>query len=76
MYKNSEKTGGFTHFLAYKFAKNAVFHSNVLNKICSPDFFEEYINFLAFHYLRHCGVIPVQSFGSHISPQLPGLGLR
>jgi hypothetical protein len=26
--------------------------------------------------LRHCGAIPVQSFGSHISPQPPGLGLK
>ncbi len=26
--------------------------------------------------LRRCGVIPVQIFGSHIRPQLPGLGLK
>jgi hypothetical protein len=26
--------------------------------------------------LRRCGVIPVQSFGSHICPQLPGLGFK
>jgi hypothetical protein len=39
-------------------------------------FFEEYINFKKFCYLRHCGVIPVQSFGSHIHPQSPGFGLR
>jgi hypothetical protein len=26
--------------------------------------------------LRRCGVIPVQSFGSHICPQPPALGLN
>jgi hypothetical protein len=39
-------------------------------------FFEEYINFKILRYLRRCGVIPVQSFGSHIRPQPPGLGLK
>jgi hypothetical protein len=39
-------------------------------------FFEEYITFNIFCYLRHCGVTPVQSFGSYICSQLPGLGLR
>ncbi len=38
-------------------------------------FFEEYINFKNFHSLKHCGVTPVQSFGSHIRPQPPRLGL-
>jgi hypothetical protein len=38
-------------------------------------FFEEYINFKIVHNLSHCGVIPVQSFGSHIRPQSHGLGL-
>jgi hypothetical protein len=38
-------------------------------------FFEECINFLIFCYLRHCGVIPVQSLRSHIHPQPSGLGL-
>jgi hypothetical protein len=37
--------------------------------------FEEYINFKIFRNLKCCGVIPVQSFGSHIHPQLPRLGL-
>ncbi len=39
-------------------------------------FFEEYINFKKFCYLRHCIVIPVQSFGSHIRTQPSGLGLN
>ncbi len=39
-------------------------------------FFEEYINFKIFCYLWCCGVIPVQSFGSHICPKPPGLGLN
>jgi hypothetical protein len=49
-------------------AKNAIFYLKVLKKYTPETFSEEYI--------RHCGVIPVQSFGSHIHPQLPGLGLR
>jgi hypothetical protein len=55
-------------------AENAVFRSKVLNKIYSWDFFEEYTNFEA-HYLSPCRDIPLQSFGSHISPQPHGLGL-
>ncbi len=39
-------------------------------------FFEEYINFKSCRYLKHCGVIPVQSFGSNICPQPPGLGFN
>jgi hypothetical protein len=39
-------------------------------------FFEEYIHFKIVNYLSHCGVIPVQSFGSHIRPQPHGLGLK
>ncbi len=39
-------------------------------------FFEEYINFKIFHYLRYCGVIPVRSFGIHVCPQPSGLGLK
>jgi hypothetical protein len=38
-------------------------------------FFEEYINYKIVHYLSHCGLIPVQSFGSHIRLQPHGLGL-
>jgi hypothetical protein len=38
-------------------------------------FFEEYINLKIFCNLSHCGVLPVQSFGSHIRPQPHGLGL-
>ncbi len=38
-------------------------------------FFKENINFKNFRHLRWCGVIPVQSFGSHIRPQPTGLGL-
>jgi hypothetical protein len=28
------------------------------------------------HYLSHCRVIPLQSFGSHKRPQPHGLGLK
>jgi hypothetical protein len=39
-------------------------------------FFEEYMNHKFFGYLTQCGVITVQSFGSHILSQPSGLGLR
>jgi hypothetical protein len=51
--------------------KRCFFYLKVLNNIYSGDFFEEYINFKNVGYLRHCGVIPVQSFGSHKRPQPP-----
>jgi hypothetical protein len=69
------KNGRFPSLINLKIAKNAVFYLKVLSKIYSKDFFEEYINFKIFRNLRRCGVIPVQIFGSHICPQLPGLGL-
>jgi hypothetical protein len=37
-------------------------------------FFEENMNLKIFHYLRRCGVIPVQSFGNHIHP--PAIRIR
>ncbi len=46
-----------------------------MTKYTPETFFQEYINFKTFCNLRRCGVIPVQSYHSHICPQLPGLGL-
>jgi hypothetical protein len=66
-----QKTGGFPHFLAYKLLKTPFFAQKYLTRYTTRTFFEEYINFKTFHYLMHCGVIPVQSFGSHILPQPP-----
>jgi hypothetical protein len=52
-YENVEKTGGFTHLLAYKSpAENTIFRSKVLNKILSRAFFEKYINFSLLKPLR------------------------
>jgi hypothetical protein len=62
------------HILAYKSPKTLFFAQKYLTRYTQQTFFEEYINFKS-HYLSHCEVIPVQSFGSHICPQLPGLGL-
>jgi hypothetical protein len=59
-----------------KNTKNAVFYLKVVNKIYSQDVFEEYINFQNKILLNRCGVIPSQSFGSHVRPQLPRLGLN
>jgi hypothetical protein len=56
--------------------KNIFFADKYLTRYTHEMFFEEYINFKIVHNLSHCGVIPVQSFGSHICPQLHGLGLR
>jgi hypothetical protein len=75
MYKNGEKMGCFTHCLAYKLSEMPFFAQKYLTRYTPETFFEEYINFKIFLYLRRCGVIPVQSFGSHICPQLPALGL-
>jgi hypothetical protein len=55
--------------------ENTIFYLKVLIKIYCQDFFEEYINFKIFRYLRLCGIIPVKSFGSHICLQPPGFGL-
>jgi hypothetical protein len=73
MYKN----GWLTALNDLKNAKNAVFKTyKYLTKYTPETFFEEYIYFKIFCCLRHCGVIPVQSFGSHIRPQPPGLWLN
>ncbi len=75
MYKNGKKTGGFMHFLAYKLPKTLFFAQKYLTRYTPKTFSEEYITFKIFCYLRHCEVILVQSFRSHICPQPPGLGL-
>ncbi len=63
-YENGEKTGGFVHVLAYKSRKRPFFTQKYLTRYTHEMFFEEYINFKIVHYLSHCRVIPVQSFGS------------
>jgi hypothetical protein len=74
--KNGEKTGGFAHVLAYKSPKTPFFALKYLIKYTHKTFFKKYINFKIFRNFSHCGVIPVQSFGSHLCPQPHGLGLR
>ncbi len=56
--KNGEKTGGFTHALAYKSLKTPFFAQKYSTRYTHEMFFEEYVNFQN-HYLSHCGVIPV-----------------
>jgi hypothetical protein len=71
------KNGQFPALSDLKNAKNAFFYLKVLNKIYFQDKFLRNTLFLKiFCYLRRCGVIPVQSFKSHIRPQPPGLGLK
>ncbi len=72
--KNGEKTGCFAHFLAYNSPKRPFFAQKYVTRNTHETFFEEYTNFQA-HYFSHCGVIPLQSIGSHIRPQPHGLGL-
>ncbi len=72
IYKNGEKMGSFTLVLANKLPKTPFFPQKYLTRYIQKTFFEEYINFKS-HYLCHCGVISVQSFGSHIGPHRPGL---
>jgi hypothetical protein len=75
MYKNGKK-GGFMHFLACKLQKRRfLLKSTYITIYTTETFFEEYINYKIFCYLRNCGVISVQSFGSQIGPQPPRLGL-
>jgi hypothetical protein len=66
--------GSFTLLLAYKLPKTPFFAQKYLTRYIQNTFFVEYINFKS-HYLCHYGVISVQSFGSHIGPHRPGLGL-
>ncbi len=72
--KNGEKTGGFTHVLAYKSPKTPFFALQYLTRYTHEMVFEVYTNFAA-HYLSRCRDIPLQSFGSHIRPQPHRLGL-
>ncbi len=76
IYKNSEKTCGFAHIFACKSPETPFFTQKYLTRYTHEMFFEVYINFKIVHYLSHCGVISVQSFGRHIRPQPHGLGLR
>jgi hypothetical protein len=73
--KTAKKTGGFAHVLAYKSPKTPFCTQKYLTRYTHETFFEEYMNFKT-HYLSHCRVISLQSFGSHTyMPQPHGLGL-
>jgi hypothetical protein len=60
--------------LVNKSPKTLFFTQKYFTRYTHETFFEEYTNFEV-HYLSHCRVIPLQSFGSHIRPQPHGLGL-
>ncbi len=57
--------GSFLHLLT-KNRQKCCFYTKYLVIYTSKMFFEEYMNFKIFVYLRQCGVITVQSFRSHI----------
>jgi hypothetical protein len=50
--KTVPKMGGFLLILAEKSLRTQFFAQNVLKNIYSQDFFEEYINFKTFSYLK------------------------
>ncbi len=66
--KTMPKTAGFPQFMALKLPKTPFFAQKYLIRYTPKMYFEKYINFKIFHYLMRCGVIPIQSFGSHIRP--------
>jgi hypothetical protein len=62
MYINSKKMGSFAHFLANESQKMPLYAQKYITRSTPGTFLEEYINFINFHYLRHCGVIHVLEF--------------
>jgi hypothetical protein len=52
MYENSEKAGGFAHFLAYKLPKTPFFAQKYLTRYTPETFIKEYINFKIFRVLK------------------------
>ncbi len=58
-----------------KIAENAVVYLQVLNKIYSWEVFQGIHEFFVC-YIRWGYFIPIKSFGSHIRPQPPGIGLN
>jgi hypothetical protein len=76
MYKNGAKTEGLRNLMTFKMPITPFLLLKKYTKYTPETFFEEYIYFKFFGYLRCCGNIPVQSFRSHIRPQPPGLGVK
>ncbi len=72
--KKSKTMCCFAHVLAYNSLKTPFFSLKYFTRYTHETFFEEYTNFEG-HYLSSCRDIPLQSFGSHLSPQPHGLGL-
>jgi hypothetical protein len=75
IYKIGAEKGQFPALFGLKIMKTPFFAQKYLIRYTPKMFFEEYINFTNFSYLRHCGVVPVQSLGSHIRLQPSELGL-
>ncbi len=74
IYKNGEKRAFSQTFWQIISRKCHFSLTSTEQDILTRCFFKEYMNFKT-HYLRHCRVIPLRSFGSHIRPQPHGLGL-
>jgi hypothetical protein len=75
MYENGEKQVLSHTFWQIIRQKTPFFAQKYLTRYTHETFFEEFTNFEA-HYLSHCRVKPLQSFGSHIRPQPHRLGLK
>jgi hypothetical protein len=70
-YTKMAKNGDFPALVGLKFAKNTIFTQKYFTRYTPKMYFEEYINFKIFHYLRCCGVLLVQSFGIQIHLHQP-----
>ncbi len=66
----------FPTLIDLKIAENAIFYLKDVTKYTPETFLRNKLILKFCSYLRHCGVIPVQSFRSHICPQPHGLGLK
>ncbi len=75
--KTAKKQPVFHTYWLKKTPKSLFLLKSTLQNILPRRFLRIVILILIFFcFLRHCGVIPVQSFGSHIRIQPPGLGLK
>jgi hypothetical protein len=72
MYENGKKWAVLRTFWLINCQKHRYLLKSILSRYTPETFFEKYINFKIFRYLRHCGAMPVQSFGNYIRPKPPG----
>jgi hypothetical protein len=73
MYENGNKKTVVSHTFFSKSLKTLFFTQKYLTRYTPGTFLRNTLVLQIFvTYVKHCEVIPVQSFGSHVRPQLPG----